>query len=182
MKFVIRHFFILFAFSFLAAFGQDYKDCLLKADKYYQAGDKEKAKEYYLKAAKLGSADAHFAIAYKFTVTKEESIFHFSEEAKLGHGQALMYALDELLFRANSLTEANPRDASGHGVLARYGRPAGCVVLPGQCGFQQQFRAVGLAVLRLVKARLEFAFFAFLHLPYQDLVSFIQPEFLRQDR
>jgi tetratricopeptide (TPR) repeat protein len=111
MKFVIRHFLILVAFSFLTVLGQEYKDCLLKADKYYEAGDKEKAKEYYLKAAELGSADAHYSLAAKFIVTKEESIFHFSEAAKLGHGEALRYALDELLFRANSLTLANPQKA-----------------------------------------------------------------------
>jgi len=111
MKSAMRFCFIFFAISFLTAFGQEYKDWLSKADRYYEAGEKEKAKECYLKAAELGSAEAHFAIAYKFIVTKEESILHFSEAAKLGHGEALRYALDELLFRANSLTLADPQKA-----------------------------------------------------------------------
>jgi tetratricopeptide (TPR) repeat protein len=124
MKFVIRVLLVFFAFSFLTAFGQEDKDWLLKADKYFQAGEKEKAKEYYLKAAELGSAEAHFAIAYKFIVTKEESIFHYSEAAKRGHAEALQYALDALLFRANSLTLADPQKALELYELAKKRNPS----------------------------------------------------------
>lgn len=110
MKFNFYHLSILII-SFLTVFGQEYKDYLSKADSYFEAGDKEKAKVYYLKAANLGSADAHFALAYKYVLPKEESIWHYSEAAKLGHGKALEKALDELLFRANSLTSAGPQEA-----------------------------------------------------------------------
>jgi len=48
-------------------------------------------------------------LAYKFTLSDEERVFHFSEAAKMGHEAALEYTLDELLFRANSLTRANPQ-------------------------------------------------------------------------
>lgn len=106
----IRYLFILI-FIPLTIFGQEYKDYLLKADKYFEAGEKDKAKKMYLKAANLGSAEAHYAIAYKFIVTTKESIFHYSEAAKLGHGEALDDALDTLLFRANCLTNANPQKA-----------------------------------------------------------------------
>jgi uncharacterized protein YecT (DUF1311 family)/tetratricopeptide (TPR) repeat protein len=111
MKAAARPFCVIFAFSFLAAFAQVDKDWLSRADKYFEAGEKEKAKECYLKAAELGSAEAHFAVAYRFVVTKEESIFHYSEAAKRGHAEALRYALDGLLFRANSLTLADPQEA-----------------------------------------------------------------------
>jgi len=64
-----------------------------------------------LKAAENGSAEAHFAIAYRYVVTHEESIYHFSEAAKKGHEEALGYALEKLLFRANSLKLADPNMA-----------------------------------------------------------------------
>ena len=89
-------------------FCQEYKASLSKADKYFKKGKKKEAKKLYLKAAKLGSADAHFALAYTYIVTKKEAIYHYSEAAKLGHSEALDNALEHLLFRANSLTNANP--------------------------------------------------------------------------
>lgn len=70
-----------------------------------------KAKEYYLQAAKLGNADAHFALAYKFILPKKESIYHYAEAAKKGNADALDYALEELLFRADSLKAADPQRA-----------------------------------------------------------------------
>lgn len=110
MKLRITCFYIL-VFNTIAVFSQDYNEYLLKAEKSYKEGDLETAKQMYLKAAELGSADAHFAIGYKFIVPKEEKIFHFSEAAKLGHAEALKYALDALLLRANSITDANPEKA-----------------------------------------------------------------------
>ena len=89
----------------------NYDQDLKQADKAYEAGDKENAKKLYLKAAQEGSPEAHFAIAYKYNVTPQESIYHFSEAAKRGHGEALDYVLDALLFRANSLERANPQKA-----------------------------------------------------------------------
>jgi len=103
--------FLLLPAIFLTGCGGDYKKDLMEADKIYEAGDRESAKKLYIKAANKGSADAHFAIAYKYNVTPEESIYHFSEAAKRGHDEALGYALDALLFRANSLERANPQKA-----------------------------------------------------------------------
>ena len=111
MKSGFRLLVTLFTILFLTACGQKPEGWLQKAEASYQAGEKELAKEYFLKAAKLGSAAAHFAVAYRFTVTEEESLFHYSEAAKLGHGDALEYALDRLLFRADSLTLADPQKA-----------------------------------------------------------------------
>jgi uncharacterized protein YecT (DUF1311 family) len=93
------------------AFCQTSEQFVKLADKAFDSGEKGKAKELYLKAAAMNNAEAHFDIAYKFIVTHEESVFHFSEAAKSGHKEALEYALDELFFRANSLTEANPEYA-----------------------------------------------------------------------
>jgi len=103
--------FLLLPVILLTGCGSDYKEDLKQADKLYEAGDRESAKTLYDKAANKGSADAHFAIAYKYNVTPEESIYHYSEAAMKGHEDALDYALDALLFRANSLERANPKRA-----------------------------------------------------------------------
>jgi len=92
-------------------FCQTSEQLVKSADKAYDLGEKEKSKELYLKAAAMNNAEAHFNIAYKFIVTHEESVFHYSEAAKLGHKDALEHALDVLFFRANSLTESNAEKA-----------------------------------------------------------------------
>jgi TPR repeat protein len=92
-------------------FCQTSQDYVTMADKAFDAGKKEDAKKLYLKAAAMNNGDAHFAIAYKFVVTDDESVFHFSEAARLGNAEALGYALDELFFRAGSLTKASPEKA-----------------------------------------------------------------------
>lgn len=79
------------------------------ADKAFDAGEKQTALELYRKAANLKNPDAHYAIAYKFIVTQDESIHHFSEAAKMGHAAALDKALEGLFFRSSSLTLTNPQ-------------------------------------------------------------------------
>jgi hypothetical protein len=101
--------------------GQDY---VTLADKAFDAGQKEEAKKLYLKAAAMNNRDAHFAIAYKFVVTNEESIYHFSEAARLGNAEALEYALDELFFRASSLTKSSPEKAYALYQLAKKNNPS----------------------------------------------------------
>jgi len=73
--------------------------------------NREEAKEYYIKAANNGSADAHFYLAYRYVVTQEDAIYHFSEAARKGHERALGYALDYLFFRGNNLILSNPKEA-----------------------------------------------------------------------
>jgi len=102
--------FISLVLVFAGCSGNHTQD-LKQADQVYEAGDRDAAKKLYLKAAKKGSPEAHFAIAHKYSVTPEESIYHFSEAAKRGHDEALDYALDALLFRANSLERATPQKA-----------------------------------------------------------------------
>jgi len=102
---------ILLSTILLAGCGGNYTEDLKQAEETYQAGDKESAKALYSKAADKGSPEAHFALAYKYHVTSEESIYHYSEAAKKGHGKALGYALEHLLFRANSLKYADPQKA-----------------------------------------------------------------------
>lgn len=101
-----------------------YAQELESAEKLYQAGNKEAAKLHYIQAAKLGSAEAHFAIAYYYVVSKDESIYHFAEAAKLGHEKALEYTLDNLFFRADSLTLANPQKALEIYEQAKQNNPA----------------------------------------------------------
>lgn len=93
------------------SFAQKYGELLIKADKTYESGDKETAKGLYLEAANMGSAEAHFALAYKYSLTTEENLHHYIEAARMGHSEALGYALDLLLFEAGSLKTANPQKA-----------------------------------------------------------------------
>lgn len=90
-------------------FAQNSDQYMQMADKAFDAGDKQKSLELYRKAAVLKKPDAHYAIAYKFIVTQEESIYHLSEAAKLGHSAALDKALEGLFFRSSSLTVTNPQ-------------------------------------------------------------------------
>jgi hypothetical protein len=99
------------SFNCPEAYGQGDEEDLLEANRSYESGDRETAKKWYLKAAEKGSAEAHFALAYKYDVTPAERLYHYSEAAKKGHAEALDYALDLLLFRANSLRIANPQKA-----------------------------------------------------------------------
>jgi TPR repeat protein len=84
---------------------------LKQAEETLSADKKELAKELYLKASERGSVKAHFNLAYRFVLTPTESVYHFSEAAKGGHRDALGYALNGLLFRANSLKIADPKRA-----------------------------------------------------------------------
>jgi len=115
--------FILFALS-TSVFCQTSQEYMKMADKAFDTGEKDKAKELYLKAATMNNADAHFAIAYKFVVSKEESIFHFSEAAKMGHVNALAEVFDVLFFRANGLADAKPELAFEIYKLAKSRNPS----------------------------------------------------------
>ncbi|MFH1776309.1 MAG: lysozyme inhibitor LprI family protein [Candidatus Omnitrophota bacterium] len=102
---------ILLLILVLSGCSKGYNHYLEQAEHAYASGDKELAKDFYSKAADKGSPEAHFALAYKYHVTPEESVYHFTEAAKKGHEKALDYALDALLFRANSLKIADPQRA-----------------------------------------------------------------------
>lgn len=93
------------------AFGQGYEEYLSKADKSYESGDKEAANALYMKAAGEGSAEAHFALAYKYMLPPKESLYHYMEAAKKGHEKALEYALGGLLFQSGSIRTADPQKA-----------------------------------------------------------------------
>lgn len=95
------------------ATADDAGQLLAKAESAYENGDKDVAKELYKQAADLGSAEAHFAVVYKYGGTLEERIYHYSEAAKKGHVKALGYALNELFFRAENLRIADPQKALG---------------------------------------------------------------------
>jgi hypothetical protein len=107
---VLLSFFLIFIFS-SSAVGQQYQSELTEADSLYNAGAKKSAKVIYKKAAEQGSAEAHFALAYKYVLPKKQQIEHYAAAAQKGHAEALKNALDELLFRANNLTLADPQRA-----------------------------------------------------------------------
>lgn len=93
------------------AYSASFTEDLNTANTLYEQNKQEEAKNYYIKASKNGSAEAHFKLAYQYITKKEESIYHYSEAAKLGHPEALHYALEALFFRGNDLVLANPRKA-----------------------------------------------------------------------
>ena len=94
-----------------ASFAQEPRELVAQADKAFLSGNGDAAKALYLKAAAMGSADAHYWLATRYPLTREEKISHYSEAAKGGQVGALTAALDMLLFRAHSLTEADPQKA-----------------------------------------------------------------------
>lgn len=98
---------LLFTVSNSASFTKD----LNTANSLYKQNKKIEAKAYYLKASKNNSAQAHFKLAYQYVVNKKDAIYHYSQAAKLGHSEALHYALEELFFRGNDLIFANPKKA-----------------------------------------------------------------------
>jgi tetratricopeptide (TPR) repeat protein len=107
----LKTFFIVFFIISNSVLCQTSQNYLNMANKAYDLGNKDKAKELYTKAAAMNNPDAHYALAYKFVITPEEKIFHFSEAAKMGHSEAVAEMFDALLFRANSLSLANPEKA-----------------------------------------------------------------------
>jgi hypothetical protein len=96
---------------------------LKAADNAYQAGDEKKAKKLYLKAAPEGSAEAHFELAYRYVWPNNEGLNHYIKAAQKGHEKALGYALDGLLFRADSLKSADPQKALDLYLLAKRTNP-----------------------------------------------------------
>ena len=107
MKHILILTFILFNFGLSSNFMND----LEKAKTLYEKGREDEARVYYMNASKKGSAEAHFKLAYNYIVDREESIYHYSEAAKLGHPKALDYSLEYLFFRGNDLVTTDPKKA-----------------------------------------------------------------------
>ncbi len=93
------------------AFASSVSEELAVARQLCTAGRQQEAKPWFQKAAEKGSAEAHFQLSHSYSLPPDERILHYSAAARMGHGGALSCALDELLFRANSLRRANPRMA-----------------------------------------------------------------------
>ena len=81
---------------------------LAQANKAYDAKQPDNAKALYLKAAALNEPDAHFALFYKYVLPDSQHLYHLLEAARAGKSEAVGYMFEELVFRANSLTKANP--------------------------------------------------------------------------
>lgn len=102
---------VLLSLLFTIASGASFTEDLNTANDLYKQKKQKEAKEYYIKASKNNSAQAHFKLAYQYVVDKETAIYHYSKAAKLGHSKALFYTLEELFFRANDLLLSNPKKA-----------------------------------------------------------------------
>jgi hypothetical protein len=100
--------FILIFFSLNFCFANEESALVSKANILYESGKEEQAKKLYEQAAKEGEAQAYFSLAYKYG---QNTTYNYEQAARKGHEEALAYALDELLFRANSLELANPKKA-----------------------------------------------------------------------
>lgn len=99
---------ILILFLSVHTYAQTDSYYLKMANTAYDAGNNDIAKIWYQKAAEMGNADAHYALAYKYVLTDEQRIAHYSAAARKGHAKATSEIMEALLFRANSLTVANP--------------------------------------------------------------------------
>ena len=95
----------------LASCSQSPEQLVAEAEKAYEAQDEEKARELYQKAADMGNAEAHFNLAYGFSMSHGERTYHFTEAAKQGHEEGLRHALEYMFFRAGDLTTADPEKA-----------------------------------------------------------------------
>ena len=108
---------IIFAFLLMllvpltGSFAGAPEDLVAQADKLFLSGKGEGAKALYLKAAGMGSAEAHYSLALRYSLPRKEEIHHYSEAAKRGHEAALRAALVNLLFQADSLTDTDPEGA-----------------------------------------------------------------------
>lgn len=101
-------FIILIMISCTVTLGESFME---KANRIYDNGEWENAKKMYLEASQKGNIDAHFMLAYKYNLPKEEALAHLRIASEAGHEKALDYYLDEIFFRGNSLRNVNPRKA-----------------------------------------------------------------------
>ena len=105
----IRITIVLLALSSAFAFGQnDFSKELEKANALYGSKQHEDARVWYEKAAEKGSADANFYLAYRYTNPEEKTKSYYATAAKLGHSEALSYALEYMFFRATDLVSVDP--------------------------------------------------------------------------
>lgn len=99
----------LLALSSAFTFAQnDFSKDLEKANTLYGSKQYEDAREWYEKAAEKGSADANFYLAYRYVNPEEKTKNYYATAAKLGHSEALSYALEYMFFRANDLVSVDP--------------------------------------------------------------------------
>ena len=95
----------------LIIWAESVDEIIQSADIAYQENKKDTAKELYLQAAKLGSATAHFALAYKYVLPPEDKLNHLVNAAMQGHERALGYALDRLFYAPLNLNLYDPEGA-----------------------------------------------------------------------
>lgn len=103
--------FILSVFLSVSLFGfgqSEFTDDLKKANALYDAKQYDDARVWYEKAAEKGSADANFYLAYRYVNPEEKTKNYYAKAAKLGHSEALSYALEYMFFRANDLVSVDP--------------------------------------------------------------------------
>lgn len=84
---------------------------LNRANTAYQNGDEEQALELYKKAATLGSAKAHYYLAYRFVFEEDKNDYHYLQAAKMGHEKSLEEALGTIFYVTNDLRINSPQKA-----------------------------------------------------------------------
>jgi len=115
--------FLIFLTVATGAFAQGTEELLAQANKYFISNKGDAAKELYLKAAAMGSGEAHYMLALRYPLSRKEKVYHYSAAARTGHQEALRIAVATLLFEANSLTDTDPEGALSLYYEARKANP-----------------------------------------------------------
>jgi|GEM_PF-5845338 len=81
-----------------------------QAERLYDDKEKEEAKKLYLKSSKKGNLEAHYQLTFKY-LKDENSYYHMSTAAELGHEKSLMKTLNYLILSPDTFKQANPKEA-----------------------------------------------------------------------
>lgn len=83
---------------------------LKNAIKVYEAGNKDQAKEMFLKLSKNGDFNADFELFYRYVNTPDQANKYLKNACINGHIEGMKNYLDRFLYRGNSLVYVNPKE------------------------------------------------------------------------
>ena len=99
-------------------------DLLEKAKSLLEHKKINEAKKIYIQLAKKGNINAHIFLGdARYNNSEKNKLFHLKEAAKLGHQESLIMVLAILLYNANSLKNAKPKEAYYIYKLAKKANP-----------------------------------------------------------
>ena len=84
---------------------------LEKAVELYNSGDKEQARQIFLKLSQKGDFNADYELFYRYINTPEESYKYLRNAAVNGHDKAIDHFLDRTVYRAETFNKSNPKEA-----------------------------------------------------------------------